>query len=102
MLYLIMRFFSFLPVFIIVDSLCDKFWINVVLTLAATVIFYFISMIPIAGDIISLILWIVAIPFVFINGRIIFIIIYMIAFVVKLVSTILYFISLSRSNKSDS
>lgn len=102
MLYLIMRFFSFLPVFVIVDSLCNKFWLSAIITLIATVVFYFVSMIPIAGDIISLILWIVAIPFVLIHGRIIFIVIYLIAFIIKLVSTILYFIELGRRNRSDS
>lgn len=102
MLYLIMRFFSFLPVFVIIDSLCNKFWLSAILTIVATVVFYFISMIPIAGDIISLLVWIAAIPFVLVNGRIIFIVIYFIAFIVKLVSTILYFVEVSRRNKSDS
>lgn len=102
MLYLIVRFFSFLPVFVIIDSLCNKFWLSAILTIVATVVFYFISMIPIAGDIISLLVWIAAIPFVLINGRIIFIVIYFIAFIVKLISTILYFVEVSRQNKSDS
>lgn len=76
---------NFLPVFIIVDYLCPKLWISLLVTGVAAVIFYFLSMIPIAGDIICILLWFVAIPFVIMGGSLPFIIIYFVIMVIKLV-----------------
>lgn len=99
MLAFIMSLITFLPVFIIVDSVCPNLVVSIIITLVVSVIWYFLSMIPIVGDILSIVVWTAAIPFVIINGKPIFTIIYLVIYVVRLVFTIKYMIEVHKGTK---
>lgn len=95
MLAVIVALINFFPVFILVNYFCPKLWLSIILTVVFSVIWYFVSLIPIAGDIISIIVWVAAIPFVIMSMPIPVIIIYFAILIFKIVQTII----LTRANR---